>query len=122
MIRAGADINARNESAATLLITEGVDININDHQGSTPLHLALDSGLGDIVALLLENGANTDRLQLDKMSDLLNDSTVVGDWTVVTLNEGLAKRGRAARLVDLRENIKGTICDDWVSRSLFLPM
>ncbi|KAL0634527.1 hypothetical protein Q9L58_006546 [Maublancomyces gigas] len=116
-----AALLARNVSAATLLIYEGVDININDYEGSTPLHLALDNGLGEIVSLLLEKGANTDHLELDKISDLLSDSIAVGDWTVVTLDENLAEHGRAVRLVDL-QNIKGTICDDWASRSVFLPI
>jgi len=40
------------------LLSEGVDINIRDKYGSTPLHTAVACGNGSIVNLLIERGAD----------------------------------------------------------------
>lgn len=43
-----------------ILLSNGVDINIQDDDGNTPLHMAASNGLDDIVQLLLQKGADID--------------------------------------------------------------
>ena len=43
-----------------LLIDHGIDVNINDDNGCTALHLAVERDMLDIASLLLDNGADTD--------------------------------------------------------------
>lgn len=45
-----------------LLINQKCRINSKDSQGNTPLHLACEEGHGDCAVLLLNNGADQDRL------------------------------------------------------------
>lgn len=44
---------------ATLLLTMHVNIDAQDHQGMTPLALALQHRLDDCIRLLIQNGAGT---------------------------------------------------------------
>ena len=74
LVRAGADINARNsegltlvqmaikdrtEDIAEILLSLGADVNLKAHSnGYTAMHYAADSGDEDLVALLLKHKAN----------------------------------------------------------------
>ncbi|NEP13783.1 MAG: protein kinase [Symploca sp. SIO2C1] len=59
---AGADINALvnrayNEDLVELLIVKGADVNAKDHQGNTPLQLAIEHERG-VAGLLIDKGAD----------------------------------------------------------------
>ena len=45
---------------AELLLENGAEINVNNHQGMTPLMLAASKGWLDIIRLLLEHKAKSD--------------------------------------------------------------
>ncbi|CAN0573990.1 unnamed protein product, partial [Ectocarpus sp. 12 AP-2014] len=53
-LRAGQDALARE------LLRLGAPTKARDSNGDTPLHLAAASGLGDVVSLLLRDGAEVD--------------------------------------------------------------
>ncbi len=70
----GVDLNGKNEDngncllheavkkdlieIAKILINKGLDVNIKNHEGITPLHAAVESGNFEMVELLLDKGAD----------------------------------------------------------------
>ncbi|KAI8086034.1 ankyrin repeat-containing domain protein [Halteromyces radiatus] len=48
-----------------LLLDNGSRVNPPDQARNTPLHLACEEGHGDTAVILLENGADSDRLNTD---------------------------------------------------------
>jgi ankyrin repeat protein len=73
-LKAGADVNARNENGQTalmraawhkknfemvsLLLKNGADVNAKNNDGDTALMRAADNDNPEVVSLLLKNGAN----------------------------------------------------------------
>ncbi|XP_023313261.1 tankyrase-2-like [Trichogramma pretiosum] len=62
LLRRGADINVTNERGRTALHViykhQPVQVNAQDNEGNTPLHLAAEFGKDKAMELLLRNGAN----------------------------------------------------------------
>jgi len=46
-------------NVVSLLLAEGVDINIADSDGNTPLHVSVENGASKMSTFLIEKGANT---------------------------------------------------------------
>ena len=55
----GADPNPDYHRIVSLLIAEGADLNVRDHEGETPLDQAVEGGSAETVALLKKHGAKT---------------------------------------------------------------
>ena len=58
------------ENFLEFLIKSGLDINVKNNTGSTPLHTAAENGHFEIVTFLLENGGNVNSVDLDKNTPL----------------------------------------------------
>lgn len=52
------DRNHENKDTAEFLILEGADVNAKSKSGNTPLHVAAETGLNEIVGLLLDHSAD----------------------------------------------------------------
>ncbi len=80
LLKAGADINAKNTwgrtplhetaiygdyLAAQFLIDHGAEVNSKDNNGLTPLHIAAEDGLPDMITLLIANGASVNAASID---------------------------------------------------------
>ena len=101
-IAEGADVNAPDESmnisplvwsvshgqieATRLLIENGADVNIEDDNGSTPLHSAAVFGRAAVAKLLVENGAN---LQVRNDDGATPADTLHLDWRTTGFIGGL---------------------------------
>jgi ankyrin repeat protein len=48
----------KTKTACRLLLESGANANIRNHEGNTPLHLAIELGRYDIIQLLLGRGAD----------------------------------------------------------------
>ncbi|MBI5686673.1 MAG: ankyrin repeat domain-containing protein [Verrucomicrobia bacterium] len=82
--RAAAGKNAGCKVIAELLLARGANINVQDHQGSTPLHVAIIHGTKDMVKLLLANKADVNLKDIYGHTPLHN-AVRVGDKDVVEL-------------------------------------
>jgi ankyrin repeat protein len=63
-----------NKRIATVLLSNGSDVNAADHQGNTPLHLASSV---EMSTFLLQHGA---RLDIDNAAGKVPFSTQIGQW------------------------------------------
>ena len=63
-------------AAAKLLIDAKADVNAWNDQGYSPIHLAIQEGLKDMVKLLVDSGANVDRRDCNGITPL--------QWAVAT--------------------------------------
>ena len=48
---------AKSSEIVKTLINAGIDVNLQDNKGFTPLHLAVQKGKGDVITALIEEGA-----------------------------------------------------------------
>lgn len=105
LIKAGADVNTRDEYGRTplfsanvekaeVLIKAGADVNARDYKGNTPLHFAKD---GESIKLLVENGAD------------INAQDNEG-WTALMI----AKENRGRHIAR-----RGFITSEWIPFSLY---
>lgn len=84
------------DSAVQSLLTWGVDINIRDNSGNTPLMLAVELGLKKEMEILLSRGACTDRLRVEEVRALMG-------YAEILVLEGapfMARSIQAAHMVD----------------------
>ena len=51
-------------------IKSGIDINIKNSQGNTPLHLAIQNGGVEVMKYLVENGADINAINFHSVSPL----------------------------------------------------
>lgn len=85
LIKAGADVNAKNERGLTplhkactwgntevakALIKAGADVNAKDKYGLTPLHKAADGGHAEVAIALIEAGADVNAKDKDDYTPL----------------------------------------------------
>jgi len=110
LLRAGADVNARNAFDATalmwcinqtqmvrLLMAKGADVNARSTMGRTPLLLAASYGNAEVLKLLLANGANV--LTSDNLENTpLLAATAANDSATVEL---LLERGAEIKGTDV---------------------
>ncbi len=126
MLKDGMDINVQDEMGMTALmyavyfyemetvkfITKDckADVNIQDNDGDTAMHYAVDSSLDCVVALLLENGAETDIVN-KKGVTALQLARKRGQTKIVELMEKQNKDPRAEKrkkLEKLAESLRKT--------------
>jgi ankyrin repeat protein len=79
-----------------LLIQHGADVNAQNKDLSTPLHLAASSRLaleGTIVRLLLRHGANPDATDREGRTSLEIASSAGNSWIAKVLSDYRERRG-----------------------------
>ena len=82
------------------LIAQGVDINARNVRGHAPMHLATAKGLGDIVQVLLENGAEVNVVRTDSGCTSLHYAASLGhvDLCELLVRYGADTDAQTARL------------------------
>lgn len=79
-----------------LLIQNGADVDAQNMNQSTPLHLAASSHLaleGTVVRLLLQHGANADAKDSEGRTPLDIASSEGNSWIAKLLSDHCARRG-----------------------------
>jgi predicted Fe-Mo cluster-binding NifX family protein len=64
------DACAEGDEHVEMAIDRGVDLNIADNHGQTPLHVACDKGHGSIVTMLIDGGADLNVAKRDGQTPL----------------------------------------------------
>lgn len=109
-------------SLANILIAAGADVNLVDHNGNTPLHLAIREHNVDIVAALIMSGAEIDIVNGDnnKAVDLLKNDRSLLDWLDGTNEDGQTPlmQAVAARSLDLVKRLFSLGATDIDERAL----
>ncbi|KAL4223226.1 Ankyrin repeat and FYVE domain-containing protein 1 [Mactra antiquata] len=72
--------NTKNEKGAIFLATNGAKPNMPNNKGETPLHIACEKGLTDLVVVVLDKGANPN-------SQTLKVESLSGSYTTDFLTE-----------------------------------
>lgn len=97
LLQWGVDVDARNKLGKTailgatnpevlqLLCEKGADINAQDQKGMTALHHAINTGNISVVAVLLENGANTEMREENYKKTALHMAALKGDSEIVEM-------------------------------------
>ncbi len=67
-----------------LLLTNGIDVNVKDSQGKTPLHWAVDSGFKNIAAMLLANKADVMAKDIHGVTPL-HEAAIKGNTEIMKL-------------------------------------
>lgn len=83
-----------------VLIEAGVDLNIEDNTGMTPLAIAILRGKNGAVTRLLEVGASTSTLAVDKLPCLLSLGSSAGPGDVIILRGGRSRPTSVEGLMD----------------------
>jgi Zn-dependent protease with chaperone function len=78
------------------LLDKGEDVHVEDYQGLTPLHWAVQDGNEKIVALLIEEGADPNYENYDSVTPLMN-AAEIGDTSIAKI---LLKAGGDPNLTD----------------------
>jgi ankyrin repeat protein len=55
-------VRKKNADTAQCLINHGADIGFKDANGDSPLHMAVEAGSTELIALLAKNGANLNQV------------------------------------------------------------
>ncbi|KAJ6104603.1 hypothetical protein N7523_010923 [Penicillium sp. IBT 18751x] len=86
------------ESVEALLTHPDIDINCQDHGGSTALVLAAEDGYRRVVEILLDKGADTEVMQVGSLGTALNRAI---DYNQVAVVELLLARGANVHHADV---------------------
>ncbi|KAL2822234.1 ankyrin repeat-containing domain protein [Aspergillus cavernicola] len=88
----------KDESTPIQLILAGANIHATDPQGSTPLHLATQSGLCETVSLLLEKGASVSATDKTGLTPLYHALSYGNEVVSLQLIKTLLSAGAASRV------------------------
>ena len=75
-----------------IILRAGVDINVADYDDRTPLHVAGDNGLDVIYQILIDSGANPNKIDWVDLSlninaiEILKDNVDKIDWDLLSEN------------------------------------
>ena len=94
--------------SVSLILKSGVDVNVGDHEGITPLHLAAKRGMAKTAAILLDSGADATSVDGQGVS-ILHCAALSNELTVVTEILNALKLLESGNNIDSDRGIKMTI-------------